>query len=289
MQKKDLEIKEIAKEVETHGFSFAMKEHKYSREQLINSLYIASQQKIISKNQRRTFLTLIEKELFKIKLEGTKLGVLADTHIGHEKQNIEYIKRAYDSFDRRGITNVLHLGDLLEGYPDYLYENQKQNRCRKELEILEQEYPKGFTNYISFGNHEEQFELVGIDLYKELLNYRNDFIPLGTGYGYVTWKNKKIALKHKTRINQNPVVLRDCDVYLEGHSHFYDCKTEYNVLNVPTCSDVHPNKIAKGKHTPGFLILERKEEEIVSYRYIFENNKPKLALKKILKKETTDE
>lgn len=283
MQKKDLEIIAIAKEVETKGFSIVMKKCQYSREQLIKILYSASQQEVINRWQRRKFLTLLEQELFEIKLEEPKIGVLADTHIGHKNQSLEYIKRAYEAFDRSGITNILHVGDLLDGYPNHIPDNQKQNYCRKELEILKEEYPTGFTNYVIFGNHEELFELVGIDLYQELLRYRDDFIPLGTGYGYVTWKNKKIALKHKTRINQNPVVLRDCDVYLEGHSHFYDCKIEYNLLKVPTCSDVHPNGIVKGKHAPGFLILERKEEKIVSHRYIFEDNKAQHAFKRVLK------
>ena len=289
MTEQDLEIITIAKEVERKGFSFVTKRYKYSHRELLSILYTASTFSMINKKQRQTFLTLVEQELFKIKLKDEKLGVIADTHIGHENQNLEYIKRAYDSFARRGITNVLHVGDLLEGYSNYLYENQKQNRCRKELEILKQEYPKGFTNYISFGNHEEQFELVGIDLYNALPKYRKDFVPLGTGYGYVLWRKKRIALKHKTRIYKKPIYLYNCDLYLEGHSHFYNCQSKHNLLKVPTCSNVHPNQREKEKYEPGFLILERKEEEIVSSRYIFENNIPKLILKKTLEKKTTDE
>lgn len=244
---------------------------------------MATNQKIISKEQRKKFLALLERELFKIKLKDKKVGVLADTHIGNKKQNLNYINSAYDTFDKEGIRSVFHLGDLFEGYPYDLDEQQKQNCCRKELDYLSKEYPYGFTNYIIFGNHDEQFELIGIDLNTELVKHRKDFIPLGTGTGYALWLERRIALKHKTRIKQSPIYINNCDLYLEGHSHFYEYKVANNLLKIPTCSDVQPNQIEKGKHEPGFLILDGTKENVISHRYILENNKSKHILERVLK------
>lgn len=287
MTEKDLEIIELAKEVETKGLDFVCKKYKYSKRKVLNILYAASNMRMINKKQRKTFLKLLEQQLFKWKLNDDKIGILADTHIGNELENLEYIKRAYEEFYKNKITNVFHLGDLLDGYgggvQESLSKEEKQYICKNELDYLKKEYPQGFTNFLALGNHEEQFKGLGMDLERILPTIRKDFIPLGTGYGYLNWEEDKIALGHKTRLNKNPIYINDCDYYFYGHSHFYNYEKGTKVLKVPTCSDVQPNQITDRKYKAGFVIVKRRGEELVAHRYIFEDNKPQHAFRRVLK------
>lgn len=45
-----------------------------------------------------------------------KIGVVSDTHIGNKNSDIEALEYLYNEFERQGITTVLHVGDLTDGY-----------------------------------------------------------------------------------------------------------------------------------------------------------------------------
>ena len=78
MTEKDLKIAELAKEIEAKGFDFVSKKYKYSRRRLLNTLYATSNMSMLNKKQRRTFLTILEKQLFKWKLYDNKKNSFID-------------------------------------------------------------------------------------------------------------------------------------------------------------------------------------------------------------------
>lgn len=290
MTEKDLEIIKIAKEVEIKGFESVTKKYNYSRKKLLNILYMAVNINIINKQQKEIFLRILKEQLFQYKLTDKKVGCLADVHIWNKNSYFEYVKMACEEFGKQGIESIFLLGDILDGYGENFNIEKKTQRylCEKQLEYLQKEYPKNFKNYYVFGNHEEQFKWLGINLECKLSTMRDDIFPLGIGFGYVEWDNKKIALGHKTTINKNPIFLKDCDYYIYGHSHFYDYNQKYNTLKVPTCSNVYPNNQKDKKYQPGFIILETKKEKLISHRYIFDGYKPVHAFKRVLKLSTDE-
>ena len=55
-------------------------------------------------------------EVAPIRDKVVKIGVVSDTHIGNKNADIEALEYLYDEFARQGITTVLHVGDLTDGY-----------------------------------------------------------------------------------------------------------------------------------------------------------------------------
>lgn len=55
-------------------------------------------------------------EVAPIRDKVVKIGVVSDTHIGNKNSDIEALEYLYDEFARQGITTVLHVGDLTDGY-----------------------------------------------------------------------------------------------------------------------------------------------------------------------------
>lgn len=198
----------------------------------------------------RTIAPDIDLKLFSKRKDDSFICLaIADTHIGHRKENLDYLYIMYDYAIENNIHLILHLGDLLEGKAD------TKMSLKEQLEYFKDYYPyeKEIKNIIVFGNHEEDFVIdEAIDLSSYIKYNRDDMIPLGfgerkikldNGYGY-------IYMLHQGNINANTPGIR-----LFGHSHRYKYVSKPNIalITVPTLSDRPHNP---GPGLPGALELE---------------------------------
>lgn len=266
----------IVKRVLNEGFSYALKSSEYSHNELLGLLF--NVRKELSNMENKKIKSIIAQNLSCVDLEADSIGVISDTHIGSKFQNFEYIKRAYDVFDKHGIHEVFHLGDLFEGYRAQLREARKPyTYYLKQLEEFRKYYPKGFTTYGILGNHDQSYLDLGLTLEEEIQRRRKNFLALGYGNCYITNKNRLLSLRHKLRYYQGLNIIpgdRNVDLLLMGHSHSYYCDVIKNVIKVPTCSDNFPNGIHEKKSIPGFLILTFLSQEILLRYFAFNNYRP---------------
>jgi len=123
----------------------------------------------VFKEGNRTFIQLIKRfkrldnEFDKTELwHGEKeitIGVVSDTHCGSEYHAKEELDKMYDIFEDRGITMVLHAGDLSEGMKKLRMETFLGNVAigfNAQLDYVVRNYPrrKGITTYAINGNHD---------------------------------------------------------------------------------------------------------------------------------------
>lgn len=162
---------------------------------------------------------------------------IADTHIGHSKDNLEYLDIMYDYCVKNRINFVFHCGDLLHG------NKQCKRTIDEQIEFLLDDYPncKDITTFYAFGNHEESFaKELNIDLKLLIENNRDDIIPLG-------YAEKSIRIENITDelvISHDGSFTKPYGIHLAGHSHRYKFVADEYVplINVPTLSDfLHTN------------------------------------------------
>lgn len=187
---------------------------------------------------------LLQQKQCLFKLTATKIGVISDTHIGNDYMNWDYIHKAYHLFGEEGVNDVFHLGDLFDGYStrDYSDDDETHNElllhCYRQIMEFAKEYPKDFDTYILFGNHDERFEQIGIDIWSQLLAKRDDIQLLGYGGSYVSCNDTIFYLEHPVKCSTLIPPKFNFDLILRGHSHFFRYKPKQDTLTVTTCSDL---------------------------------------------------
>lgn len=167
-----------------------------------------------------------------------ELGIVADTHIGSKWQQETYLKEAYDEFERRGITTVLHLGDISEGQsnrPEHRYEVFAHG-ADAQAEYIINNYPKknSITTYFLTGNHDGWFmKSGGISIGKLIANERPDMVWIGDSKARIEIQNVKIDMIHPGDGSNRTVSLalqtaasvinKDDmpDILVSGHHHRY--------------------------------------------------------------------
>lgn len=91
-----------------------------------------------------------------------RIGVVSDTHIGNRNCQMSFLNHAYDIFEEFGITQVLHCGDISDGwYPnrsDQIYELFAHG-ADQQVDYIVENYPKreGITTDFIIGNHDWTF------------------------------------------------------------------------------------------------------------------------------------
>ena len=99
-------------------------------------------------------------KLSKEDLIHTQLCVVSDTHFGNIHQQLHFLNQVYEEAYRRGITTVLHCGDLVDGN----YPNRPENPRQQFLHGFDEQigyvvdmYPKvkGITTKFILGSHDE--------------------------------------------------------------------------------------------------------------------------------------
>lgn len=120
-------------------------------------------------------------------LEGQELriGLVSDTHLCSKHCALPELELAYDVFEREGITEVWHPGDLVAGVGIFRTQAAEinQHTYDSQVEYAQEFYPKrdGITTRLISGNHdlEGDFGRIGGDPVQAVSNVREDMEYLG--------------------------------------------------------------------------------------------------------------
>ena len=150
--------------------------------------------------------TPVKKSTFnKIKLDKLKeneILVVSDTHFGSIHNQLHLLNELYEEAYKRGITTVLHIGDLTDGN----YPNRPENPRQQFLHGFDEQvgyvvdmYPEidGMTTYYILGSHDETHYKNGqatADFWID--RCRKDMKFLGQDTGEITIDKVKYILDH---------------------------------------------------------------------------------------------
>jgi predicted phosphodiesterase len=116
--------------------------------------------------------------------EEVTLGILSDTHLGSRFADLGLLDFAYETFRSRGITTVLHAGDILDGQK--MYKGQafelERNGADAQVEFCAARYPSipGLQTLFIDGNHDRSFwKDAGNNTGKKISQLRADLVYLG--------------------------------------------------------------------------------------------------------------
>lgn len=222
--------------------------------------------------------SFLDDDIYTIELDNNlfKAMLIADTHFGHEKDNMDYIKYIYEYCSNNNIHIILHSGDLLQG-------NIKPYRLKPEeqIEYILSNYPydDNIINFVSPGNHDNTFAKdYGLNLKSIIENNRSDIVMLHPIEAAINVRNNYIFMSHE-RSFTNPYGLR-----IGGHSHFYKFvpNTTCPMIIVPTLSDV----LYKEDTIPGAIDVEiklsgEKFKQLVVTHLVFDEHQKIKCLGKI--------
>ena len=119
-----------------------------------------------------------------------RFGVVSDTHLCSKHCALDELHLAYDYFEREGIAEVLHPGDLVAGVGIFKGQHNEitHHTFEDQRDFAVEHYPKRtrITTRIIGGNHdlEGDFGAVGADPVKGVAHLRPDFDYLGP---YSAW------------------------------------------------------------------------------------------------------
>jgi len=135
-------------------------------------------------------------------LNETELLVVSDTHFGNIHNQVHLLNELYQEAYNRGITTVLHVGDLTDGS----YPNRPENPRQQFLHGFDQQvgyvvdmYPEidGMTTYYILGSHDETHYKNGqatVDFWVD--KCRKDMKFLGQDTGEIKLNKVKYVLDH---------------------------------------------------------------------------------------------
>ena len=135
-------------------------------------------------------------------LNCSEILVLSDTHFGNIHNQLHLVNELYQEAYNRGITEVLHVGDLTDGN----YPNREENHRQQFLHGFDDQvgyvvdmYPQveGMTTYYILGSHDETHYKNGratVDYWLD--KCRSDMKFLGQDIGEIKLNNVKFLLDH---------------------------------------------------------------------------------------------
>lgn len=135
----------------------------------------------------------------KTKSKVIRFGVVSDTHLGSNYQQIAHLRTTYKFFKESGAEFVLHCGDLTDG--EKIYRGQDYETfiigADKAIDYAVKNYPNSLPTYVISGNHDASWFLrAGIDVVKEICEKRKDLIYLGQMGAYININNVKVYMLH---------------------------------------------------------------------------------------------
>lgn len=170
-----------------------------------------------------------------------RLGVVSDTHLGSQYQALAELEAVYDEFHARGVSAVVHAGDVFAGVG--MYRGQETDELlpavdtySRQVDYAEAEYPKrdGITTYMIAGNHDLDgaFSRSISSPVRALASRRKDIAYLGDDKATVALTNgAKVMVAHgrgpagyahsykaQRFIETLPIVERP-DLLVLGHFH----------------------------------------------------------------------
>ena len=156
---------------------------------------------IFDKPTTRTFITT-KPDLTGEKLIHTEICVVSDTHLGNVHQQLHLLNQIYLEAYNRGITTVLHCGDLVDG--NYL--NRPEQPRQQFLHGFDEQagyvvdmYPKvkGITTKYILGSHDETHYKNGqATINNWVSRCRDDMVYLGQDSAAITINGVKLFMDH---------------------------------------------------------------------------------------------
>lgn len=140
-------------------------------------------------------------KLYEGELKEHKICVISDTHLCNKKQQLALLNLVYDECQRRGITTVLHCGDITDGMskrPEHIYELFVYGADDQAQYVIDN-YPRrdGIKTYFITGNHDAwNYAKNGVDIGKMIATQREDMIYLGNQKATLMINNCRIDLFH---------------------------------------------------------------------------------------------
>lgn len=207
--------------------------------------------------------------------------MIADTHIGAKKENLDSIKSLYQFASQERMSHVFHLGDFIEG----LGTNQKQrdkNQFQNTIDNVAyaiKKYPKvkGIHTTMIFGDH-DQYSVFedGFSIDKMIMNKRADINVIGYTRAILNILNKRIMLEH-------PTMEQIQEEYSNNRFHYQDGKKFDFVFR----GHLHRSDVSKFSDTQVVYVpcLKGENTEIGAWRCNFfakNNQLEKLVLKPLV-------
>lgn len=215
---------------------------------------------------------------FPRRLKPFKVGIVSDTHLGSQMQQITLLHETYKIFQKEKIDKVFHCGDVVEGTGRQFYGQLYEMFLHGGDVLVDytiKNYPKipGITTYLIGGSHDySYFKENGIDVLKKIAEERKDIKYLGMFGAYVNIGKVSFYLMHgdgsvayarsykmQKIIEQFPADKKP-NVLLLGHYHVTNVLPQYrNVLGIQApCYQTQTTYLrAKGLAPDiGFYILE---------------------------------
>ena len=132
----------------------------------------------------------------------TEVLVVSDTHFGNNKSQLHLLNDLYEEAYKRGITQVLHVGDMVDGN----YTNRPESPRLQALHGFDEQvgyvadmypYIDGMTTYYILGSHDETHYKNGQATVNNWIDRcRKDMIYLGQDIGEIKLNNVKFLLDH---------------------------------------------------------------------------------------------
>ena len=132
----------------------------------------------------------------------TEILVVSDTHFGNNNQQLHLLNNLYQEAYNRGITTVLHVGDVTDGnYPNRLENPRLQflHGFDEQVGYVVDMYPRidGMKTYYILGSHDESHYKNGQATVEHWLSRcRKDMQFLGQDTGAITIERVKYVLDH---------------------------------------------------------------------------------------------
>lgn len=185
----------------------------------------------------------------------TTVGFVSDTHLCSKEQQLHMLNSAYRYFYENEISEVLHVGDLVDG--DYGEKRKSQlytrfmHGAKEQSDYVIEMYPEvcDITTRFIQGSHDETHKLNGGVILGEIIdNARSDMIYLGQDKADVLIDGVKIRLRHpgggvskyRSRSIQNTIDSISSGnkpkLLAEGHYHksYYCIYRNVHALLVPS-------------------------------------------------------
>jgi len=163
---------------------------------------------LLEELSRRGFISTREELMidkthnFGRRLKPFKIGIVSDTHIGSNCQQITLLHEAYNIMNKQGVKKVFHAGDMIEGngklFRGQIYE-MFLHGADSMINYTIRNYPKikGMTTYVIGGSHDYSFYRdEGTDVLDAISKQRDDLKYIGMFGAFVKFGKISIYVMH---------------------------------------------------------------------------------------------
>lgn len=195
-----------------------------------------------------------------LKVAADKLLFIADTHLGYNDENLDYLNEAYNFAIGNGIKTIIHAGDLIEGtsrnFPEInaLEIDERYKYLQEEIIRAINLLPREVQTKLLLGNHDySAFRTLPI-LVNSFFGHDNLEI-MGMGRVVINWNGLlPIELEHEINKYLFKNSLESKFLRIKGHSHNYYVDLAKSIISLPTLSEDY--RRLKRENEPFFVEAE---------------------------------